>query len=213
DRGPKWSPDGKRIVFYSDRNGRYELWSIDAQGSNLQQMTRTTGEPIWYPLWSPDGGRLLASNTNNTYVFNVGGTLPTEVAETLPPVDARLSFTARSWSPDGNWIAGLAWRDGELIPGTWVYSLEEKKYSRVTDKETDLGKDFGGGSVWMPDSRTLIISDRGGLVAIDRFTGELKEVFRPSGYAAGDPSVTADGTAIFFNAERVEGDIWMATID
>jgi eukaryotic-like serine/threonine-protein kinase len=214
DRGAKWSPDGKRIVFYSDRDGRYELWSIDAQGSNLQQMTRTTGEPMWYPVWSPDGRSLVASNTNFTYVFDVGGALPTGVAETLPPIEAGISFAARSWSPDGKWIAGLAWRSGEMIPGIWVYSLAEKSYAKMTDKAaSDLGRDFGGGSVWMPDSRTLIISDRGGFVAIDRVTGELMEVFRPTGYGAGDPSVTADGKTIFFNAERVEGDIWMATID
>jgi Tol biopolymer transport system component len=213
DRGAKWSPDGKRIVFYSDRDGRYELWSIDAEGSNLQQMTKTTGESIWYPVWSPDGGRLLASNTNNTYVFNVGSTLPTGVAETLPPIDAGISFSARSWSPDGRWLAGLAWRGGELIPGTWTYSLEEKKYANVSDEVSDLGRDFGGGSVWMPDSRSLIVSDRGGLVAIDRVTGQRTGVFRPAGYGASDPSVTADGKTIFFNVERVEGDIWMATIE
>jgi eukaryotic-like serine/threonine-protein kinase len=212
DRGAKWSPDGKRIVFYSDRNGRYELWSIDAQGSNLQQMTRTTGETFWYPLWSPDGQRLVASNPGNTYVFDVGGALPAGVAETLPPIEAGLSFSARSWSPDGKWLAGLGWRD-EQPTGMWLYSLEEKKYANMSDIVPDIGRDFGGGVMWMPDSRWLIISDRGGLVGIDRITGQVKEVFRPAGYGASDASVTADGRTIFFNAERVEGDIWMATID
>ncbi len=208
DRGPKWSPDGKRIVFYTDRNGRYELWSIDAQGSNLQQMTRTTGDPVSSPLWSPDGARLLASNSKGTYVFDLGGALPTGVSETLPPIEAGLSFESRAWSPDGNWLSGVAWRDGETTPGMWIYSLEEKKYSQVSD----LGG-FVGVESWMPDSRTLIISNRGGLVAVDRVTKEMKEVFRPAGYGAFNASVTADGKMIFFNAARGEGDIWMATID
>ncbi|HVS31584.1 MAG TPA: hypothetical protein VMS98_09020, partial [Thermoanaerobaculia bacterium] len=209
DRGPKWSPDGKRIVYYSDRNGRYEIWSIDAQGSNLQQITKTTGDTVNYPLWSPNGGRLLASNPKNTYVFNVGSALPTGVAETLPSIEAGLSFAAWSWSPDGNWLAGFAWRDEEPTRGTWIYSLEEKKYSKLSD----VGAPFEGGSAWMPDSRTLLISERGRLVAVDRVTGQLKEVFRPAGYGARNASVTADGKAIFFNARRVEADIWMATID
>ncbi len=209
DRGAKWSPDGKRIAFYSDRNGRYEIWSIDAQGSNLQQMTKTTGDTFNYPSWSPDGKRLLAVNSKNTCLFNVGGALPTGVAETLPPVEPELLFVARSWSSDGKWLAGFAWRDEKKTPGTWIYSLEEKTYSKVSE----LGGVGEGGLAWMPDSRTLIISDRGGLVAVDRVTGQTKEVFRPAGYGASDASVTADGKTIFFNAARVEGDIWMATIE
>jgi eukaryotic-like serine/threonine-protein kinase len=209
DRGPKWSPDGRRIVFYSDRNGRYEIWSIDAQGSNLQQMTNTTGETVNYPLWSPDGKRLIAANPKGTYLFSVGGALPAGVAGTLPPIEAGLSFAARSWSPDGSWLAGLGWRDEKPAPGVWIYSLEEKKYSKVSD----LGPPYAGGPVWMPDSRTIIMSDRRGLIGIDRVTGQLTEVFRPAGYGASNPSVTADGKTIFFNAERVEGDIWMATIE
>ena len=209
DRGPKWSPDGKRIAFYSDRDGRYETWSIDAQGSNLQQMTKTTGDTFNYPLWSPDGRRLLAVNPKNTSLFDIAGALPAGVAETLPPIEAGLAFYARSWSPDGKWLAGAAWRDEKPARGTWIYSLEEKKYLKLSE----VLAPNQGGLAWMPDSRMLIISDRGGLVAVDRVTGQSKDVFRPAGYGASDPSVTADGKTIFFNAQRVEGDIWMATID
>jgi eukaryotic-like serine/threonine-protein kinase len=209
DRGPRWSPDGKRIAFYSDRNGRYEMWAIDAQGSNLQQMTKMTGDTFNYPLWSPDGKRLVGGNSLNTSMFDIGGALPVGAAVTLPAIEPGLAFWARSWSPDGNWLAGFAWQDEKQTRGTWIYSLAEKKYSKVSD----LGASTEGGVAWMPDSRTLIISDRGGLVAVDRVTGGLKEVLRPAGYRASNASVTADGRTIFFNAGRVEGDIWMATIE
>jgi eukaryotic-like serine/threonine-protein kinase len=209
DRGPRWSPDGKRIAFYSDRNGRYEMWAIDAQGSNLQQMTKMTGDTFNYPLWSPDGKRLLGGNAQNTSMFDIGGALPVGVAETLPSIEVGLAFWARSWSPDGNWLAGFAWHDEKPTRGTWIYSLAEKKYSKVSD----LGASNEGGLAWMPDSRTLIISDRGGLVAVDRVTGGLKDVLRPAGYGASNASVTADGRTIFFNAGRLEGDIWMARIE
>jgi len=55
DRGPTWSTDGKRIIFYSDRTGRYEFWSINADGSGLHQVTKRSGRSLWFPRYSPDG--------------------------------------------------------------------------------------------------------------------------------------------------------------
>jgi len=41
DRFPVWSPDGKRIAFYSNRSGGpYQIWTINPDGSGLQQLTR-----------------------------------------------------------------------------------------------------------------------------------------------------------------------------
>ena len=62
DRGPKWSPDGARIGFYSDRSGRYETWTIQPDGSGLEQLTKTTGPSRWDTEWSPDGKRLATTD-------------------------------------------------------------------------------------------------------------------------------------------------------
>jgi TolB protein len=58
DRGPRFSPDGERIAFYSNRGGRYSLWLINRDGSGLRRLSeRPTVAP---PVWSPDGTRLAA---------------------------------------------------------------------------------------------------------------------------------------------------------
>ena len=46
DRYPQWSPDGKRIAFYSNRSGSYEIWTINTDGSGLKQLTDTPGQSV-----------------------------------------------------------------------------------------------------------------------------------------------------------------------
>src|SRR5205814_3965544 len=56
DRGPRWSPDAKRILFQSTRGGSWDAWSRDPDGSGLTQLTKNAA--AHHPRWSPDGTRL-----------------------------------------------------------------------------------------------------------------------------------------------------------
>jgi Tol biopolymer transport system component len=51
---PAVSPDGKKIAFVSNRDGNYEIYVMDADGTNLQRVTTDEGSDE-YPAWSPDG--------------------------------------------------------------------------------------------------------------------------------------------------------------
>jgi Tol biopolymer transport system component len=56
---PTWSPDGRRIAFMSWRNGRTELFVMDADGSNQARLlTMDQGDAI-DPRWSPDGSKIV----------------------------------------------------------------------------------------------------------------------------------------------------------
>ena len=48
---------GKRIAFVSDRDGDYEIFVMDADGSHVQQLT-DNNKNDWDPVWSPDGKRI-----------------------------------------------------------------------------------------------------------------------------------------------------------
>ena len=51
-----WSPDGKQIAFVSQAaNGGIEIFSIDVNGKNRRQLTRSNQPIIWDPIWSPSG--------------------------------------------------------------------------------------------------------------------------------------------------------------
>src|SRR5579884_3418790 len=54
DRRPRWSPDGKKIVFESNRGGSMQLWVIDLAGGEARQLTTISTE-AGNALWSPDG--------------------------------------------------------------------------------------------------------------------------------------------------------------
>lgn len=62
DIHPRWSPDGRLLAFSSNRTGRYEIWTVAADGSMARQVTDGPGEKTW-PSWSPDGTRLLFTHT------------------------------------------------------------------------------------------------------------------------------------------------------
>ncbi|MGE5578852.1 MAG: prolyl oligopeptidase family serine peptidase [Bacillota bacterium] len=62
DRSPRWSPDGRRIAFVSDRSGQSQIWVIDLSGGEAYRLP--TKESVQSePTWAPDGKRIyFASN-------------------------------------------------------------------------------------------------------------------------------------------------------
>jgi Tol biopolymer transport system component len=65
DRSPRWSPDGTRILFASNRGGRWGVWTVspmgEAQGLNVLAQDVASAE-IRHPAWSPDGARVILSS-------------------------------------------------------------------------------------------------------------------------------------------------------
>lgn len=55
DHQPRWSPDGRQILFTSDRDGCSNSWVIDADGKNARAVTRNKWVVANLPVWSADG--------------------------------------------------------------------------------------------------------------------------------------------------------------
>jgi TolB protein len=117
---PAWTPDGKEIVFVSNRGvplGSGDLMRMPAEADGIQRATRILSEQTLYrtrPDVSPDGRRVLYSSTagaadqfNNLYVVPLAGGAPYKL--TFGQYD---TFHPR-FSPEGEWIAAIA-NDGEL---------------------------------------------------------------------------------------------------
>jgi Tol biopolymer transport system component/imidazolonepropionase-like amidohydrolase len=66
DAMPRFSPDGRRIAFVSDRSGASNVWVANADGTGARQVSRTDGYQYDYvsPAWTPDGRGILVSHNS-----------------------------------------------------------------------------------------------------------------------------------------------------
>ncbi|GAK06389.1 hypothetical protein [Geomicrobium sp. JCM 19038] len=73
DHNPHYSPDGKSVVFLSNRSGTSQLWMMPTTGGEPQQLTFLR-HGAGAPIWSPDGQQLLFSApvATGTIVYNEG---------------------------------------------------------------------------------------------------------------------------------------------
>jgi tricorn protease len=132
DRSPAWSPDGKRIAWFSDATGEYTLMIADQDGLTPPKAVPVREKTFFYaPTWSPDSKHLLFSDNHmNLWYMDADGDEPVKVDEELygtPPPD----FDA-VWSPDSKWIAYA-----RLLPNKmgaiFLYSVKKGESYRVTD--------------------------------------------------------------------------------
>ncbi len=196
DRYPRWSPDGKTIAFTSDRTGRYEIWTLDADGTNLCQLTFDSPGDTSFPLWSPDGSRiLLRSNFVNT-IINLNELKQTP--QVLLPPDAALRFVAWDWSPDGKKLIGTMSRPSLELA---YFSFETNSYERLAS--------FSGSPMWLPDSnRFLSYADNKAYLG-DIRTKKTREIFTSSEGELRSFDVSSDGTLLYFTVYSSESDIWL----
>jgi Tol biopolymer transport system component/serine/threonine protein kinase len=216
DRGPSWTPDGKRIVFYSDRGGRYQFWSINVDGSALQQLTQLSGRSLWFPKYSPDGSRLIGFNESDTALFDVNQPLPWTKGTPLPHPDEKIVFQASSWSPDGKQLAGsgVLRADMSSAPssgGVLVYSLESKKYmflkNIIPEMRQSVVRDI---IIWMNDGKRLLAINGGRIYIINVHANTSRLLYDSPGLYW--LSLSKDNRWIYVSHQADEGDVWLATL-
>src|SRR3989475_5483607 len=64
DSQPRYSPDGRHIVFLSDRSGGENIWICDADGTHAKALTKGGNQLYASPVWTPDGNYIVASRTS-----------------------------------------------------------------------------------------------------------------------------------------------------
>ena len=77
DSVPAWSPDGKHIVFSSDRDGDWDIYMMDTDGSDMTLLTEDPANEN-NPSWSPNGDKIAFDSDRDgdfeIYVMDTDGT-------------------------------------------------------------------------------------------------------------------------------------------
>ena len=209
DRGGVFTRDGRSLVFYSNRDGHWAIWSIRTDGSNLRKLVGRSGHELVDPTLSPTGDRLVLYDLNadvpGTYVASIsgGGDAPTLLPGTM--ID-NAALQASSWSHDGQRLVGPLMSGTGRSSGVGVYDLPTHTLRKLTDDPT-------GGVAWLADDRRAVyFSDADArLVVIDTVTGTRTpvDVRLPAAARADLFAISPDNRTIYYGGVRSESDIWI----
>jgi len=148
ERYPAWSPDGKRIAFFSDASGEYALHLQARDGKGEIKVYPLQGAGFYdTPQWSPDGKKIsFSDNSWSLHWIDLETGKQKKIASEYLYGPQGFKNNPGSWSPDSRWIA-YTLNTAAYIQKVYVYSLEEDKSYPVTDGLSDVAEpvfDAGG---------------------------------------------------------------------
>ncbi|MEO5859951.1 MAG: protein kinase [Pyrinomonadaceae bacterium] len=201
DRYVRWSPDGKRIAFNSDRDGGAQVWVANADGGGLRQITFDTSLVTGpgFPVWSPDGSKLAIHFSGPTLIIDPNRTQLEQTPEAIAK-DPRYRLVVWDWSPDGKKLLGVIAEGDKRHIG--YYSFETNSYEVIFENSQAIGS-------WLPDSRRVVYGDGSCVYMIDITTKERTKILENPEVEIRSPFVSRDGKLLYYTASNAESDIWL----
>jgi Tol biopolymer transport system component len=222
DHMPRYSPDGARIAFASNRSGSNEIWVCNSDGSGTMQLTSFGGPMTNRPYgWSPDGRQILFSSRVQDhfedFVINSDGGTPTRVTGKSVSQDGKWLYLdlhgsggAPLWkvpardaqpSPDGRFLYYA--KDGNEFTSLWKVPLEGGEATQVL--ESVCCRNFtvvAQGIYFIPEPPT---GDNGSVKFLSFATGKVTTIAKLSGLAAYGSSVSPDGRWLLYSQYEQKG--------
>jgi Tol biopolymer transport system component len=152
DFNPDWSPDGTKIAFERDAGASQEIFTMTADGADLQQITFDAFPGDMDPAWSPDGMKIavvrfdIPAGRDGLYVMNADGSHPVQVTQN----DARGGYVEPQWSPDGTKLVYAIESD---TAGHAIFTIN---LDGTGDHQLTPWTLNGLHPDWSPDGRTIL---------------------------------------------------------
>ncbi len=224
DFAPMWSPDGRHVLFLSDRTGRTSLWSVAVQNGKAQAepeiLKADVGQML--PVDIARDGTLyyrVEGNRRNIYIAELDGAMKN--TKTAPAAERFLNGNFHpSWSPDGESLAYYSAREGAYRRPLGPLALEQNTVLVIRSAQTGEERDIRlplqvpaypvvAEPKWFPDGRSVLVvgwvSARPGFgyFRVDLVSGKTELLHRPQGPQATGLSparldLTPDGKSIFY---------------
>lgn len=207
DRAPRWSPDGERIAFYSDRMESYEIFTIRPDGSDLRQLTDTPGKFMNDPAWSPDGTQILVAVIGEqARIIDANLSASEQQLREFPAPEAGTRLALFDYSPDGRFVAAFGVGLDGSPRGIYLIDLEARTGRMIVEG--------GDAAVWFQDARRLLFLRQNSIHLLESETGRTHRILEPEGEASiNNISLSPDDRFIYFNRLRGEFDIWMIELE
>jgi len=173
DRHPKFSPDGGRIAFHSDRSGRYEIWTIAPDGSGLAQLTHTKGDTVIEPHWSPDGKMIAVATGKIGQLIRLDANGAVATTEDIPAPAPGQSFYPIEWAARGGRLLGVGVRaDDNSTTEIFVYDPSTKRVSPAfpgvaVGRRARRGSSLGERVILREDDGVHVIDSAGDRLVIE----------------------------------------------
>jgi Tol biopolymer transport system component/C-terminal processing protease CtpA/Prc len=148
ERDVAWSPDSRRLLYASDRNGDEDLFLYDFAARSESALTSGPGRKT-APAYSPDGAWIAyAYGTTEIRLIN------SETREERPFVRANFLYGASfAWSPDSKWVVFVA-QDRHFFSNLYVQHIDETEAHQISF----LSNLEGGFPIWAPNGRFILFT-------------------------------------------------------
>jgi Tol biopolymer transport system component len=147
DSDPRWSPDGRHVVFASTRGGTQNLFRRAADASGPEERLTTSPHQQWPATFTPDGRTLLFVQFERPTLMDIWALALEGDRKATPILRGPFREGFPSLSPDGRWLAYTSDESGE--PQVYVQPFPGP------GGRTQISVDGGFRPVWARDGRTL----------------------------------------------------------
>jgi Tol biopolymer transport system component len=211
-----WTPDGKRVLFASDRTGIMGLWVmdvIDGKPQGSPELIKPTTGPIWPIAFTPNGSFYYAvvNSMMDVYIAELD---PATARILAPAIKVTQPFvgtnTSPYWSPDGKHLVYVTrtvpydsrwYKQASEVYTLSIFSIETGKHQQLQPRLKSFSH-----LRWSPDGGSFLafglsLDNRSGFYQIDAQTGEVTPILYCSG-GSKELELSPDRSAIFYKLLR-----------